>query len=293
MSAAVRARPRNAIGTPRRRRSRRQSIVLAIAVAGMLWFVLFPVYWIVVNSLKPQAEILRTGVTWLPSSLSLENYVSINQFMPFAQDTRNSLGIALGTALVSLVVSTSAAYAFSRFRFPGRDALLLVILMVYLIPQILLLVPLWVILRDLGLLQSPIGVILAHATSAVPFAIWMLTGYLNELPVELEEAAWMDGASRLQALWHVLLPLAIPGVIVTALFAFIASWNEFLYASSILRTGDAKTLPVNLWQLNGEAGIYWGQLTAGGVLATLPVAVLFVVFQTYIVRGLTQGAVKG
>ncbi len=293
MSVVARAVPGRAMASRRRRRSGRQSIALGVSVAGMLLFVLFPVYWIVVNSLKPQAEILRTGVTWLPSSPSLENYVSINEFMPFAQNTRNSLGIALGTAVVSLIVSTSAAYAFSRFRFPGRDALMLVILMVYLIPQILLLVPLWVILRDLGLLQSPFGVILAHATSAVPFAIWMLTGYFNELPVELEEAAWMDGASRLQALWHVLLPLAIPGVIVTALFAFIASWNEFLYASSILRTGDAKTLPVSLWQLNGEAGIYWGQLTAGGVLATMPVAILFIVFQTYIVRGLTQGAVKG
>jgi multiple sugar transport system permease protein len=109
----------------------------------------------------------------------------------------------------------------------------------------------------------------------------------------MDEAAWMDGASRLQAMRHVILPLAIPGVIVTALFAFIALWNEFLYASSILRSGDAKTLPVGLWQLISEAGIYWGQLTAGGVLAMLPVVVLFVVFQTYIVRGLTQGAVKG
>lgn len=206
--------------------------------------------------------------------------------MPFALATRNSLLIALGTAVVSLVVSTSATYAFSKFKFPGRDALMLVVLMVYLIPQILLLVPLWVILRDVGLL-------LAHATSAIPFAIWMLTGYFNELPVEMKEAAWMDGASRLQALWYGLLPLAIPVVIVTVLFAFIASWNEFLYALSILRTGDSKTLPVNLWQLNGEAGIYWDQLAAGGVLTTLPVAVLFIVFLTYIVRGLTQGAVKG
>jgi multiple sugar transport system permease protein len=278
----------------RRGRGRLASVALYAAVGLILLFVLFPLYWIVVNSLKPEAELNRVGVSWLPSRPTLENYVAITyQVFPFGQYMRNSLLIAGGTVVVSLVVAVSAAYAFSRFAFRGKDALMLVILMVYLIPQILLLVPLWVIMRDAGLLESPIGVMLAHATSAVPFAIWMLTGYFNELPHELEEAAWVDGASRLQALRHVLLPLAVPGLIVTALFAFIASWNEFLYSSAILRASGGRTLPVGLWSLMSEAKLYWGQVTAGGVLATLPVATLFVLFQTYIVRGLTQGAVKG
>jgi multiple sugar transport system permease protein len=294
MSAISEVRVRPAPRARRRTRGLTRSALLYAGVGLILLFVLFPLYWIVVNSLKPEAELLRAGVSWLPSSPTLENYSAItDRVFPFGLYMRNSFIIAAGTVVLSVFVAVNAGYAFSRFEFRGKQLLMLIILMIYLIPQILLLVPLWVIMRDLGLLESPLGVILAHSTNAIPFAIWMLTGYFNELPRELEEAAWVDGANRLQALRHVILPLAVPGLIVTALFAFIASWNEFLYASSILRAGGGRTLPVGLWTLMSEAKLYWGQLTAGGVLATLPVAILFVLFQTYIVRGLTQGAVKG
>ncbi len=313
MSAVSQTRAVATTRSSRRRRRLARAVFLCAGVGLILIFVLFPLYWIIINSLKPESELARVGVSWLPSRPTLDNYVALvgrlipfptnvdeleRQFgrvgvFPFHLYMKNSLVIAIGTTLLSLIVAVCAAYAFSRFTFRAKGFLMLVILMVYLIPHILLLVPLWIILRDAGLLESPVGVILAHSTGAIPFAIWMLTGYFNELPRELEEAAWMDGAGRLQALRHVILPLAVPGLIATCLFAFIVSWNEFLYASAILRKSDNRTLPVGLYALMSEARFYWGQINAGGVVATVPVAALFMIFQTYFVRGLTQGALKG
>jgi multiple sugar transport system permease protein len=293
MSALRRALP---VATARSRRpGRLKSLVVYGSALTIVLFVLFPLYWIVVNSLRPESELARTGLSYVPTAPTLQNYGNvISSRFPYFQLLRNSLVVATGTAAVSLVVAVAAAYAAARYRFRGRDAFLLVILLSYLIPQVLLLVPMYVILRDLGLLNTYPGLIVAHSTSAVPFAIWMLTGYFRELPRELEEAAWIDGAGWLQTIRHVVLPLAVPGLIAAGLFAFLASWNEFLYASAIVQKIEFKTLPLGLFAATESNNrIYWGEVTAAGVLTALPVALLFGLFQTYFVRGLTQGALKG
>ena len=196
MSALPRALP---IATARSRRpGRLKSLVVYGSALTIVLFVLFPLYWIVVNSLRPESELARTGLSYVPTAPTLQNYGNvISSRFPYFQLLRNSLVVAAGTAAISLVVAVAAAYAAARYRFRGRDAFLLVILLSYLIPQVLLLVPMYVILRDLGLLNTYPGLIVAHSTSAVPFAIWMLTGYFKELPRELEEAAWIDGAGWL------------------------------------------------------------------------------------------------
>ena len=278
----------------RRRRILKTAIIYASAVF-IAFFVLFPLYWIVVNSLRSQQELSTVGLSWAPTVPTLENYTNITgAIFPFSLLLRNSLIAAFGTVVVSIIAGVCAAYAVSRFMFRGKELFMIAILLIYLIPHVLLLVPLFIILRDIGLLNTWWGLILAHSTNALPFAIWMLVGYFNELPRELEEAAWMDGAGRIQALAYVILPLALPGLIAVGLFAFLVSWNEFLYASAIVQKNHAKTLPLGLFNATEtNTRIYWGEVTAAGVLTVLPVGAFFVLFQSYLVKGLTQGALKG
>ena len=278
----------------RRRRILKSAIIYASAVF-IAFFVLFPLYWIVVNSLRSQQELATVGLSWAPTVPTLENYTNITgAIFPFSLLLRNSLIAAFGTVIVSVIAGVCAAYAVSRFMFRGKELFMVAILLIYLIPHVLLLVPLFIILRDIGLLNTWWGLILAHSTNALPFAIWMLVGYFNELPRELEEAAWMDGAGRLQALAYVILPLALPGLIAVGLFAFLVSWNEFLYASAIVQKNAAKTLPLGLFNATEtNSRIYWGEVTAAGVLTVLPVGAFFLVFQSYLIKGLTQGALKG
>jgi multiple sugar transport system permease protein len=184
-----------------------------------------------------------------------------------------------------------AAYAFSRFKFFGRRVLMVQFLVINMFPIVLMIIPLFILMRQFGLLDSFTGVIAGHATFAIPFSIWMMTSYMNAIPTELDEAALMDGASRLQTIRLVVLPLAMPGVVTTAIYIFVASWNEYLFA--MMLSGDkVRTVTVALQLFIGEFSVQWGMLTAGGVLVALPVTVLFLLVQRRLVSGLTAGAVK-
>jgi len=205
----------------------------------------------------------------------------------------NSAALALGTTIVGVFLSCTAAYALSRFRFPGRRAGLGAFLVVQMFPSTLLLIPLYVLLNKLGLLNSLAGLTLVYATTAIPFCVWTLKGYFDTLPRELEEAARIDGASAWGVFFRVVLPLSRPAIAVTALFSFMTAWNEFILAGTFMTDERSYTLPVLLHNYIGEHHAEWGHFAAGAILTSMPVMALFYLLQRYLVGGLTAGAVKG
>ena len=256
------------------RRSRlRRLVTLDLPLLAIIAFALGPYVWMFITSIKPDADRLLGRTNFLENLLT-------------------SFIVATGTVAVGLAMSVTAAYAFSRFRFPGRRYLMLQFLVINMFPIVLLIIPLFVIMRWFGLLDTYAALIIAHSTFSIPFATWMMTSYMNAIPTSLDESAMVDGCSRLGALWRIVLPLSLPGVVATGIYIFITSWNEYLYAT-ILAGQDVRTITVAIQTLVGEFEIEWGLLTAGGVVGALPATVLFVLIQRHLISGLTKGAVKG
>lgn len=263
-----------------------------IPVALVVLVAIGPFAWMILTSLTPSDAIVAKGVAFSPAGWGADNYVRLLGHTDFLGNMGHSLIVALGTVALGLVVSVTAAYAFSRFRFFGRRVLMLQFLLVNMFPIVLLILPLFTLMRRLGLLDTHLALIIANATVAIPFAVWMLTSYVGAIPKSLDEAAMIDGCSRLQALRRVVLPLALPGIISTGIYIFITSWNEYLYALT-LGGRHVRTVTVAIQTLIGEYQIEWGLLAAGGVVGALPVTILFLIVQRRLVGGLTQGAVKG
>lgn len=263
-----------------------------LPVLCILVFALGPWVWMMLTSLRPDWELSQSPIHLIPSSLTLANHIELLERTSFLQNLRDSLIVATGAVTLGLVLALPAAYAFSRFRFPGRHVLRIQFLVVNMFPVVLLILPLFMLLREFGLLDTYIALIMGHATFTLPFAIWLLTGYIDGLPPELDESAMVDGATRLQVLRIIILPLAAPGAVAVGLYLFIASWNEYLFAL-MLAGRQVRTVTVALQMFIGENSINWGLLTAGGTLVALPAVVLFLVAQKRLVGGLTGGAVKG
>jgi multiple sugar transport system permease protein len=270
----------------------RRLLTVHLPVLGVVLLAIGPFAWMILTSLTPSARINASGVSLGPAGWSVENYQRLLQHTSFLGNMGHSLVVALGTVALGLLVSVTAAYSFSRFRFPGRRALMLQFLLVNMFPVVLLILPLFILMRKLGLLDTHLALILANATVAIPFAVWMLRSYIDAIPRSLDEAAMIDGCSRLTTLRRVVLPLALPGIISTGIYIFITAWNEYLYALT-LGGRSVRTVTVAIQTLIGEFQIEWGLLAAGGVVGALPVTVLFLLVQRRLVGGLTQGAVKG
>lgn len=274
------------------RRSRtRRLLEVELPVLLVVLFAIAPYAWMILTSIKPQAELSIWPVQYLPREGTLQHYRDLISRTSFTGNLGNSMVIACGSALIGLGVSIPAAYAFSRFRFTGRRQLMTAFLVINMFPIVLLIIPLFLLMRTLGLIDTFFGVILGHSTFAIPFAIWMLTSYFNAIPKDLDEAAMIDGASRFDTIRLVVLPLVMPGVVTAGIYIFITSWNEYLFA--MMLSGQAvRTVTVALQLFIGEFTIQWGLLTAGGTLIALPVTILFLLVQKRLVGGLTAGAVK-
>ena len=275
-----------------RRRSFVRSLVqVEIPVLLVLAFALAPFVWMLLTSIKPDADLSRFPVRYLPSSTTFEHYRTLIQRTSFPVNLLNSLVIACGAVLLGLATSVPAAYSFSRFRFAGRRTLMTGFLVINMFPIVLLIIPLFVLMRTLGLIDTFLGVIIGHSTFSIPFSIWMLVSYFNAIPRDLDEAATIDGASRLQTIRLVVLPLVMPGIVTTAIYVFITSWNEYLFAM-MLSGETVRPVTVALQLFIGEFTVQWGILTAGGTIIALPVTILFLFVQKRLVGGLTAGAVK-
>ncbi len=266
--------------------------LLWVPLVIFLLFLLFPFYWTFVTSLKLPEELHSLKVIYWPQNPSFQAYSHLFGQYNFLHPMKNSLVVAVITTLISLSVSTLAAYAFSRFRFVGRKPLMVLFLTNNMFPTVLLLIPLFTIMRKMGLLYNPASLVLSYTTFTIPFSVWLLTGYLNDLPIALEEAAMIDGANRAQGFLRIVLPLLLPCMLATGVYIFMQSWNEYTFA--VLFTNEnSRTIPVSLKMLVGQLGVQWDLITAGGIITVIPVCIMFFFAQKRLVAGLTAGAVKG
>ena len=271
----------------------RRWITLYIPLGVFLFVLLFPFYWMVVTSIKPNAELLdhEHNPFWViaPTLAHFEHLLLHTQYPRWLG---NTLLVAVASTTLSLGAAVLAAYAIERLRFRGAKAVGLLIFLAYLVPPSILFIPLAALIFQLGLFDSPLALILSYPTALVPFCTWLLMGYFRSIPFELEECALMDGASRFEVLWRIILPLSVPGLISAGIFAFTLSWNEFIYALTFISSSEMKTLPVGVVTELVDGDVYhWGPLMAGALLGSLPVAAAYSFLVEYYVAGMT-GAIK-
>jgi multiple sugar transport system permease protein len=269
--------------------------VLWLGLIVLTAFALAPFLWVFLTSLKTRQELYATPLTYWPRIPTFTNYVDAwtSKLTPFSRFFANSLWVSSVTMVATTAISILAGYAIARFRFAGRETFLLLFLATQMFPAVLLIAPLLSQWYALGLIDTYQALIYSNFSFTVPFTVWMLVGYFESIPRELEESAMMDGCGRFGALCRVILPLAAPGVAATAIFAFVASWSELLFAITFTSQTDMRTLSAGLLFMVGQYEIQWGQLSAGVVISTIPVAVLFTFLQRHLIRGLTAGALKG
>lgn len=268
-------------------------VCVYLPLTVLLLFILFPFYWTFITSVKPEDELYGTVVTYWPRTVIWDSYRKLfTTTVNFLAAMKNSFIVASLTTVVSLTSSTLAAYAFSRYRFAGRKVLMCMFLCNNMFPTVLLLIPLYSIMRKLGLLYTPGSLILSYTTFTIPFSVWLLNGFLNDLPITLEEAALVDGCNRGTAFVKIILPILGPCLVATGVYIFMTSWNEYTFAVMFTNTAT-RTIPVALKSLIGQLGVQWDLLTAGGIITIIPVCIMFFFAQKRLVEGLTAGAVKG
>ena len=261
------------------------SIVLAVA---------FPLIWMVLTSIKPQSELFHIPPSILPQSITFEHYRQLLEETPFLKYFANSVLLACSTTVLVVAVGTLGAFSLVRFRYPGRDRMALLVLATYLLPSVVLIIPLYLLMVWIGVANSLLSLVIAYTTFSLPYALWLLRSFMAGIPADLESAALVDGASRLGAFVDVILPQALPGIISTTLFTFILAWNEYLYALVLVNTDEARPLTTGVMNmLVTSFNIEWSLLMAAAVLMSLPLIVIFAFLQSYLTRGFGAGGVKG
>jgi ABC-type glycerol-3-phosphate transport system permease component len=267
--------------------------LLLLCALMLLVFAAFPFAWMISTALKPSAEIFATPPTLIPRTITFESLERLFSETRFVTYMRNSLVVSGATVALTSLFATPAAYALTRFRFAGREQAAGVILFTYMFAPIMIIIPFYVMIRWLGLNNSHVGLVLAYTAFCLPFNLWLLRTFFQSIPVEMEQAAMIDGASRAQAIWYVVLPLALPGVLATGIFTFILAWNDYIFARVLISADELKTLPVGIADLYNASVVDWGMIMAAGVLVVAPVLVVFLFIQRYMVAGWGSGGLKG
>jgi len=264
-------------------------------VIGVLVFavMMFPIYWMVSTALKPGTEILSLTPYWVPNPITFDNFKTAIAVPFFWNDVVNSLVVVLTVVAISIVLAFLAAVAVARFGFRGRSAFIVMVIAVQMVPLNALVIPIYLLLDSVGQVDSLLGVIAYYMAVVLPFMIWTLRGFVHNIPVDLEEAAMVDGASRVGAFMRIVFPLVAPGLVATAIFGFIQAWNEYIIAYVLLSSSSKQTLTIWLASFTTQHGTDWGGLMAGATLTALPVVVFFLLVQRHVAGGLTAGAVKG
>jgi multiple sugar transport system permease protein len=284
---------RVALRPPVRRRLPRYWWRHAILIAALVFF-LFPIYYMVTSSFKTHLELFRQPPTWFPVAPNLDGYADLFGNRQFGRALLNSLYYVAISVAISMIIGTLAAYSLARFRLPWKFSGILAfwILSTRMVPPIVTIVPVYQVINSLRLVNQPAGLILVYVTFSLPFAVWMMRSFIIEIPVDLEESAMVDGASRLQTMWRVILPLVRPGLVATAIFIVIDSYNEFLFALILTSTPDRIPMSVATSALIGRLTVQWEAMNAGGTIAIIPIILFALFLQRHLVRGLTLGAVK-
>lgn len=278
-------------GSAKAQDQRRTPIITTILGIVFIVIMLFPLYWMVVNSLETNLEIFSIPAPIIPTSITLQPYADIlSTQLPHLF---SSLVIAIGTVIVSLIIALPAAYALAHFHFRITLLVIFCLLVTQMIPTVTLATPMFLIFTKLGLLNSYAGIILADTTYAVPFNILILRAFLQSVPYELTEAAFVDGTGEWGAFFRVVIPLTVPGIVTAGLFAFLFSWGDFLYALTLMTTNDIQPISLSIYTYMGQFSSQWNDMMAIAVLASIPAALLLLFFQRYITSGLTSGALKG
>lgn len=271
-----------------------QLVLTHAALITACFVVLYPVLWVIKMALSP-SQSFAMSPNPIPTEVTFDNFIylfTMNDGLIFRQ-ILNSIVVSVVTTVIGVSLASTAAYAFSRFRFPGRKLGMAGFLITQMFPGVVMAIPLYILLDELQLLNSLTGLILVYSTSSLPFCVWMLKGYFDTIPRDLEEAAVMDGASQWVIFTQIVIPLAKPAMVVTALFSFMTAWNEFILAATFLSDERMFTLPVVLQRFVGDYSTQWGYFAAGAILVSVPVMALFFKLQKYLIGGLTAGAVKG
>jgi ABC-type glycerol-3-phosphate transport system permease component len=276
-----------------RRPGRRRRALLYAGAVVLVVAAAFPLFWMLATSLKPSGEIFATPPRMIPLHPTLENFGRLFSQTSFLTYFRNSATVAFMAVLLTLSVSALGAYGLTRFSFSGRDKVAGLILTTYMFAPVMIIIPFYILVKQLGIVNTHLALVLSYTTFCLPFCLWLLRAFFSSIPLELEEAALVDGAGRGRAVWHVVLPLALPGLIATAIFTFILAYNDFLFSMVLITSEELKTLPVGVNDLFNATIVDWGMIMAAGVMITAPAVVFFAAVQRYLVQGWGAGGVKG
>lgn len=278
-----------------RKVSRRQNVVLCFIAVILLCVLLFPLYWILVTSLKTEQEIFQIPPTWFPQVINTSSYAAqlesgdFNMFRSFA----NSFVISICAMAIAVVLAVPASYGIARYKFRGKKAAILAFLVTQMLPVSVLLTPMFIMYKTMGVYNTPIAAILSDATIGIPFSVLILKNYFASIPRELEEAAYIDGCNRFTGFFRVLIPVAKPGVVVCAIFSFLYAWGDLAYGMTFILDQEKRPITAGIFNFMGQYGTKWSYLTAFAVVTIIPVALIFIFMQKYIISGMTSGAVKG
>jgi ABC-type glycerol-3-phosphate transport system permease component len=277
----------------RRLRGRRGLALLYLGAAGLAAQAVLPLLWMLSTSLKPPREVLATPPTLIPAAPTLENYARLLGQTAFVRYFVNSVSVAGLTVLLTMAVGAVGAYSLTRFRFPGREGIARLILCTYMFAPIMIVVPIYILARRLGIVDTHTALVLSYSSFCLPFSLWLLRAFFQSIPIELEEAAQVDGAGRPRALAYIVAPLALPGLIATSIFTFTLAWNDYIFTRILIVSDELKTLPVGVQDLFSAAVVDWGLVMAAGMLITIPALAFFMAVQRHLVAGWGTGGLKG